>query len=62
MTRFLLTVTAAALLVAVVLAGSYLFGTPVEPTTDWSTLHACAELSRDVSPAYAADVLAVCAQ
>ena len=62
MSRFILTITAAALLVAVVLAGSYLFGTPVEPPTDWVTLHACAELSRDVSPAYAADVLAACAR
>ena len=62
MTRFLPTIAVAALLVAVVLAGSYVFGTSVEPSTDWSTLHACAQLSRDVSPAHAADILAACAQ
>ena len=62
MTRFLLPIAVAALLVAAVLAGSYLFGTPVEPTTDWATLHACAELSRNVAPAYSADVLAACAR
>lgn len=62
MSRFLLTIAVAALLVATVLAGSYLFGTPVEPTTDWSTLHACAELSRDVAPSAAADILAECAR
>ena len=62
MLRFILTVTAAALLVATVLAGSYLFGTSVEPSTDWVTLHACAQLSRDVAPSAAADVLAACAR
>lgn len=62
MSRFILTIAAAALLVAVVLAGSYAFGTPVEPATDWATLHACAQLSRDVAPSAAADVLAVCAR
>lgn len=62
MTRFLLTIAVAALLVAAVLAGSYVFGTSVEPSTDWSTLHACVELSRDVAPSAAADVLAVCAR
>ena len=62
MSRFLLPIAVAALLVATVLTGSYLFGTSVEPATDWTTLHACAELARDVAPSSAADVLAACAR